>query len=728
MTRTPLMRLRVTADERGSVLVITVIVMTTLLIFAAYAIDEGIWFVHGGHLQTEADAAALAGAQNFQFPCTTGTATTGTTDNKIATTVHEYDGTMAGPNGLAPKSGFNEQVPVTPTPSTIYSSTQHNLISQINQSNFTNQSQPSDTGLSGSPCTDGVIDVKLSETNLPSFFPFVSPKYINAQARVSILQETASLHAEPFAEPLPTPNTVTATLVDESNKDAVIAGPVTLTPSAEKTTWTTAAPVSVPFNNVAKSGALVGLRVAASGGTTATCGTGGVTCYVKESELGVAYTRAWSNSGTPGLPLSAPVPPQAGEVNLLRNATEPCPNAPSGTFSNFVSSSTSCKVALSANVVFTSPGGTALSCETASLTLEVNGKNVAMTCPVAAGTPNGTWTSAPVTIAPNSGASNFTLSWKLTAGNKPAGAWVTGGDATGKCVNGAKACVGSFDEKKASEPEVVQRLYSGAFDTVSEETSKSGPILGATVTDASTGNELMSLQRSATAKSVNITVTVLGFQNSQTIPSAPIELSFGGNQENAALECGGNAGNPELEKALVEGCNALYGTTSAPAATACAGSPEPPVCIKENPGGGKLEKDLDKAMNQRINEGGNVCVHQNHWASPNTIPEVLTQSPADLRLITTIMTDYGALSNGASEVPIRAFAEFYVTGWSGDPCIGIANGTSNGLAYTKDDNPGSKKGVLLGHFVKYVNSSPTGTGSGSCSQNAFGNCIAVLTK
>jgi hypothetical protein len=708
-------------DERGSILVVTVVVLTALLVLASYAIDEGIWFVHRGHLQTEADAAALAAAPAFQYPCTPG----GTSDKLIASTVHRYDGTTAA------SGGYNAQVSRPPIPATTYSNTAHNLISEIDKTNFVNQSKPNDSGMTGSSCSDGVIDVKLSETNLPSFFPFVSPKYINAQARVSILQETASLHAEPFAEPLPTPNTVTATLVDESNKDAVIAGPVTLTPSAEKTTWTTAAPVSVPFIN-AKAGALVGLRVAASGGaTTGTCEAGGVTCYVKKSELGVAYTRAWTNAGTPGLPLTAPVAPQVGEVMLQPNATEPCPNAPSGTFSNFVSSSTSCKVILSANATFTSPGGTALSCATASLNLEVNGKNVNMTCPVTAGTPNGIWVSSPVTIAPNSGASSFTLGWKLNAGKKPAGAGVTGGDATtGTCANGAKACAGSFDGKTFAEPEIVQRLYSGAFDTVSEETSQSGPILGATVTDAATGNEVMSLQRSATAKSVNITVTVLGFQNSQTIPSAPIELTFGGNQENAALQCAGNAGNPEFEKALVEGCNMVYGTTSAPAATACAGTPEPPVCIKENPGGGKLKKDLDSGMEQRINEGKKVCVHQNHWASPNTISEVLTQSPADPRLITTIITDYGALSNGSSEVPIRAFAEFYVTGWEGDPCIGIANGTSNGLAYTTDDKPaGAKKeGVLLGHFVKYVVPSSEGTGSTACTQTSFGNCIAILTR
>jgi hypothetical protein len=62
-----------------------------------------------------------------------------------------------------------------------------------------------------------------------------------------------------------------------------------------------------------------------------------------------------------------------------------------------------------------------------------------------------------------------------------------------------------------------------------------------------------------------------------------------------------------------------------------------------------------------------------------------------------------------------------------DPCIGIANGTSNGLAYTHDEDPG-KEGVLLGHFVKYVSTPSTGKGSGSCSKTEFGNCIAILTN
>jgi hypothetical protein len=709
LMRSSLEFLRPAADERGAVLVITVGVMLTLFVFASYAIDTGIWFVHHRHLQTQADAAALAGAQNFQYPCTPG----GTMDQEIDSAVHRYDGTTVS------GGGYNPQVQVTPTPSATYSSTTHNLISEVNQADFVNQSQPSDSGLSGSPCADGVIDVKLSETNLASFFPpFISPAYINTQARVSILQENSTVGAEPFAEPLPTPNTMTATLVDESNNDAPIAGPITLTPSGEHTTWTASA-VPVTFSDPNKEGTIaLGMRIAMSGGTSATCGASGVNCYQNDgTNRGVTFTRAWINSGTPGQPAGGvPVAPQTNDVTVVPGSSNPCPAGPS-----FISSSSNCTVRVTAtNVVFaTGAGAPEINCSDASLKL--NG--VAVPCPANSPLNGATWTSGDVTVTPNSGFTTLTLTWQLNAGKLPVGG--TGGN-QGSCTAG-KPCTGTL---------ATQRLNSGGYDSQSVEADgkSSGPILGAALTDSS-GNEIMSVAR-GTAENVNIAVNVLGFQNSQTIPSAPVELSFGGNQKNAALACGEeekeSAGSPKFEEHLAKGCPEAFATTTQPNPPICAEQPPGyPVCVKENPGQGKLEKDLDKGMNTRINEGRNTCVNPNHWASPNSVTQVLAQSPRDPRLITTIITDYGALSNGTKEVPVRIFATFYVTGWAGDPCIGGPNGTSsNGLAYTTDETPTGEnpKGVLLGHFVKYVNSISTGTGSGACSQNAFGNCIAVLTR
>jgi hypothetical protein len=241
----------------------------------------------------------------------------------------------------------------------------------------------------------------------------------------------------------------------------------------------------------------------------------------------------------------------------------------------------------------------------------------------------------------------------------------------------------------------------------------------------------MSLQR-GTATNVNITVNVLGFQPSTAIPSAPVQLSFGGNQANGALQCEGN-GSKTFEQNVAEGCTEAFAKTAQPNPPICSNQPPgPPVCAQETPGGGKLDKGLDPGMNKRINEGKNVCVNPNHWAPPNSVAQLMAQSPPDPRLIVTMITDQGAFGNGTKSIPIRGFATFYVTGWAGDPCIGTPNGTSpNGLKYTTDDNPtgANPQGVLLGHFVKYIDTLNTKeTGSGKCELNSINRCIAVLTR
>jgi hypothetical protein len=82
---------------------------------------------------------------------------------------------------------------------------------------------------------------------------------------------------------------------------------------------------------------------------------------------------------------------------------------------------------------------------------------------------------------------------------------------------------------------------------------------------------------------------------------------------------------------------------------------------------------------------------------------------------------------GSFYVPIRIFATFYITGWFGSPCTTSNSSPPTGLPYRKDDS--ATKGELLGHFVKYVDPSGAGGGSGQCtSTENLGDCIAVLTK
>jgi hypothetical protein len=158
--------------------------LAVFVLLLGWGIDTAIWFVHHNHLQTEADAAALAGGQSFQLPCTPG----GTIDQTIQTTVNQYDGTGQGgtpPNYLGP-TPVNAQDYPAPSFATTYSNANHNLFSLLNQPDFEHQAKPGDIDVSGSPCRDKSVDVKLTETNTPALIPFLTPDYINAQARVAI--------------------------------------------------------------------------------------------------------------------------------------------------------------------------------------------------------------------------------------------------------------------------------------------------------------------------------------------------------------------------------------------------------------------------------------------------------------------------------------------------------------------------------------------------------------
>ena len=95
----------------------------------------------------------------------------------------------------------------------------------------------------------------------------------------------------------------------------------------------------------------------------------------------------------------------------------------------------------------------------------------------------------------------------------------------------------------------------------------------------------------------------------------------------------------------------------------------------------------------------------------------------DSRLVEVFVTPYGAVNEagvptgGLKAAPIQAFATFYVTGFPGDKCNSKEPADNEVESFE-----------IVGHFIKYINNVPTGTGSGKCEENTFGSCIAVLTK
>ena len=68
------------SDARGATLVIFAIWLPVIVLFGTFVLDVGNWFVHKRHLQTQADAGALAAGGSFNLCFGGGSASTAIED------------------------------------------------------------------------------------------------------------------------------------------------------------------------------------------------------------------------------------------------------------------------------------------------------------------------------------------------------------------------------------------------------------------------------------------------------------------------------------------------------------------------------------------------------------------------------------------------------------------------------------------------------------------------
>ncbi len=413
--------------ERGQAIIIAAIAMAAVIAIAAYAINTAEWWDHSHHLQEQADAAALAAASNYNAALCQSSPSTVNTD--IANTIAQYDGGSSTTQG----NGFTGTATSTYN-SQIYPTTQatgHTLTALINSNYFVNPQNWSGSPLTGNPCTDGVIDVKLTETNLGSLLPIISPQYINAESEVGFYEVSTDRDVEPFIFQDDVPQAMWVEQIEEVNEGNNTYDPVLATQMLSNNNGTFSAQLSsfAAENHSGSSTAAfpLGYRIVASafpppsGSTTApSCppiyGTrtnitndtdyepNGVVCYdigpsnpssTNDVDTGVGFTNVWSSENsynaangdptTPGQPYytannqqgASPAAPQAEGAWIVpcagtgsctaTNASQSCGTSPS-TNSNFSSASASTTVVLCADVAFTSSSGTPITCSQASLT------------------------------------------------------------------------------------------------------------------------------------------------------------------------------------------------------------------------------------------------------------------------------------------------------------------------------------------------------------------------
>ena len=629
--------------EAGGTLVMVVLFLPVVMLFAVFVVDVGNWFVHKRHLQLQADAGALAGGGSFTYPCTNDT-------------IVERARTYAGdPSSSAP---YNTQIPPTED---------SNVHVLVNSGEYWNEGG-ADYSDGGPPCSARMVDVKITESDLPWYFQIATVPAINAHARVEVQGMLQMGGALPVAVPDVEPNVARAYFVDEATGTELASTPLTKTGTSNgMTVWdNSAAPLSVPI-----SASRIGVRIALGGGSTTTCGGRFVACYDLGSSNGLVHVRGWSSAGSG----AQPNPPIARDVRLFAGS---CPDA------YFSTSTSSCSIGVSAVVDFgTSDPVGALG---ASLTAVIGG----VPRPLTYDSATGRWVSTGTnffSVAPNAGPLPVELRWEETKGQ------VQIGNKLESCkVNGNK-CLGTLG--------VVHRTFAGSE-------ARSGAIKVAEVSENGVAGA-NSFQLGATHDLV-VRIGVAGnLVNATSVSDPPILMRVTGSQ-NQSVDCDPDL--PNLREEIRNGCAPNYavntGSTCPATATALWATAQPWDCAAIQTGGAVGQ--VEQGMRDRINGGSNQCQSPNNWSS---FPDLPTGDP---RIVPIFVTPFGTFEGSGNDVvPVKNFAVFYVTGWFSSPCSG--------------DDPVPDKGYIVGHFIKYVFSLNSGGGSGElCDFNAFGSCVAVMTE
>jgi Putative Flp pilus-assembly TadE/G-like len=663
--------------ERGGVLVMVALWMPVLAIVMTFVIDVGNAFEHKRHLQMQADAAALAAAQEMRLPCS---------DPPVLAAAGSYGGDT-----------YNAQIGGT-APSRI-----HRL---INSKTYYDQADKgSDDTVESPPCSASMVDVKLTETSLgwlsqplATWFPdrALEPlEYINAHARVSIQQIETSNGALPLGVPDTNPRAARAYFVNEAT--GAVLGSTALTRAGTNgnlIVWDNAgAPLPVTFASDAVD---VGVVIALGGATSTTCGQPLVSCYDAGAgtfasalpNQGILHVRGWSAAGSGLQPANDPI---------LRSA-ELVPGSCTDPY--FSAAAASCTVGIRAKVDFgTLNGVDQTNAVGAQLTAKAGGQSFAMTYDAA----TKVWSSATtIPVAPSAGPIPISIDWAETTGTLHGNTCRTG--------NGNK-CTGTFAN--------AQRTF-GASE------ARSGPIKAAVISEAGVNwadsFERCSAVQTSCTHSLVVRIGVAGnLGNASSVNDPVVALRVIGGSQNQSLDCDPAAS--QLKAELAGGCAPIYGInhgTACPASvSALWATAQPWRCVAVQTG--SATNQVPAGMNQRVlgDEHATTCTSPNHWSQFPNIPR------DDPRYLQVFLTPFGSFSgNGSTTVPVTDFAEFYITGWTAsgggfaNPCQGQGD----------DPVPNNDPGTIVGHFVKYIANVSQGTGGASCDMTAFGSCIAVLTR
>ncbi len=702
------MRRSFVSDERGVATVMVALCMPFILLFCVLSVDVGNWFVHKRHLQNQADAAALAGGGAYTFPVC---------DNSLITnTALQYSGKGDGT--------------ATYNPPADVATSQDRLHAEINSPDYFNQSgNPGEADLSGNPepCAAKFVDVKMTETDLPWFFRVLGAvdsrvPYINAQARVKLLQVSEAEKLLPVGVQEAAPKRVRAFVVDETTGTPVPGASVELTADGaagglQLFSNDTPMTFTVPAGPASPGGtSSLGVRIVLSGNDdSTTCGDPLVECYDSTATTkGLSYIRTWSDQPDP---LASGAVPVARSVYLSPGT---CGNG------SFNSKSTSCTIDVSAKVKW-NPSVTLADLDPATsktkLTAKISGSNT--TYPMTYAPATGTWTATAITVPPGTiGRRDITIGWEQQKG--------TVSTSTCKVNGNPQNCKDTFG--------ALQHTF---WNDPRDQASRGGPIAKLDVLDSSTTQQVSDLQRCSSTHttctaSLIVEVGIKGSLELSAPTDPPVSLRVNGNQTQS-LQCdpaeGGSSG---LENMLALGCSPRYRLNTGEVCGAkndVWAQPNPPgwPCVALRTG--DPPNATPRGLNRRIlcnpalgdaancdnNASAAVCTQPNKWP---------LYEPGDPRIVDVFLTPFGSFSGtGLETVPVIRFASFYVTGYTSQgggvntPCKDVTGPDADDYSI----NP-PPAGNISGHFIKTVKPNVGGTETDACDFTTLDICAAVLVK
>ena len=312
----------------------------------AVVLDVGNWYVHKRHLQTQVDAAALAGGTKF-----TGCSSLfdpAAANLAIKGTALEYAGDdLRAPDTIDPTFGStvrNQQVEQPGDVRVVINSSDYWSQGDPTDGSSLDDTQDLDGDGSGDPCNERAVDAKATDDEVPNIFGvswggFVplhpSPK---SHARVEIHQVLEENGMLPFAVPEIDPAAVYAIFVNEINGAIVGTQKLCKLPSSATCTAVGSAPnsnfsywststgqnlVNIPTENTgvvilisknATTVAMPGSLPAAAPALANLCSSspGLIRCHGNTSPTGVNFIHGWSDApgghdiaSGPGTPRSA---------------------------------------------------------------------------------------------------------------------------------------------------------------------------------------------------------------------------------------------------------------------------------------------------------------------------------------------------------------------------------------------------------------------------------------